>query len=102
MALTVEIKSDAVETRNGMSARTNRPYSIRSQTGYIICYDAQGNKQPYPERISLNLEDNQQAYPVGHYLLDTDKCIYVGDFGRLMLGRPKLTPVKSGNLQAAA
>ena len=102
MALTVEVKSDAVETRQGTSSRNNRPYTIRSQNAYITVYDAQGNKAPYPERISLNLDDNQQAYPVGTYLLDTDKCIYVGDFGRLMLGRPKLVPVKSSGLQAAA
>lgn len=101
MALTIEVKTDAVETRQGVSSRTNKPYTIRSQAAYITCYDQSGQKAPYPERISLNLDDNQQAYPVGHYLLDTDKCIYVGDFGRLMLGRPKLTPVKNSNLQAA-
>lgn len=98
MALRIEVKSDAVETRSGTS-KNGKPYSIRSQTAYAYTYEQNGNPKPFPERISLNLEDNQQAYPVGNYALDLEKSIYVGDFGRLSLGRPILVSAK---LQAAA
>lgn len=100
MALKIEVKSTEVETRTGTSPRTGKPYTIRSQVAYAFTLERNGQPRSYPERISLNLEDNDQPYPVGVYYLD-DRSVYVGDFGRLMLGRPILTPVKQ-NLQAAA
>ncbi|WP_109014409.1 single-stranded DNA-binding protein [Novimethylophilus kurashikiensis] len=100
MALKIEIKSAEIETRHGTSARTGKPFTIRSQIAYAHTLERNGTPRAYPERISINLEDDDQPYPVGTYTLD-DRSVYVGDFGRLMLGRPVLVPVKS-NLQAAA
>lgn len=100
MALKIEVKSVEVETRNGTSGRTGKPYTIRSQAAYAFTMERNGQPRAYPERISINLEDNEQPLAVGVYTLD-DRSVYVGDFGRLMLGRPILTPVKA-SLQAAA
>lgn len=100
MALKVIVKSIDIAQREGTSRR-GQPYKIRSQDAYIHTYLADGRQAPYPERFALNLEDGQEPYPVGEYTLDTDPCIYVGDFGRLTLGRPRLVAVTQG-VKAAA
>lgn len=101
MALKIEVKGTEVETRNGVSARTGKPYSIRSQNAYAHTMESNGNPRPFPDRISLNLDDDQHPYAAGMYLLD-DRSIYVGDFGRLTLGRPVLVSVTPKSVQQAA
>lgn len=90
----IEVKSTEVTTRSGTSQRTGQPWTIRSQEGYAYTFDQTGKVRPYPERISLQLDDNQLPFPIGNYDLSL-ASIYVGDFGRLMMGRPQLTPVAS-------
>jgi len=88
----IEVKSTAVETRNGTASKTGRPYSIRTQEAYAYTFDSTGKPRPYPERISLQLEDDQMPFAVGIFDL-SPASVYVGDFGRLMMGRPLLIPV---------
>lgn len=85
----IEVKSTEVRTVQGTSKKTGKPYTIRDQEAYAHTLDKDGKPRPYPERISLQLEDNQPAFEVGSYAL-SPAAIYVGDFGRLMLGRPVL------------
>ena len=95
----IEVKTTEVQTRNGVSQRTGNPWTIRSQDAYAYTFDQNGKPRPYPERISLQLDDNQLAYPVGTYDLSL-ASIYVGDFGRLMMGRPQLTPLAAAKAVA--
>jgi hypothetical protein len=88
----IEVKTTEVQTRNGTSQRTGQPWTIRSQDAWAYTLDSNGKPRPYPERISLQLDDNQLPFPLGNYDL-SPASIYVGEFGRLMMGRPQLTPV---------
>jgi helix-destabilizing protein len=89
----IEVKSDAVETRSGIAQKTQKPYSIRTQEAYAHTVDPSGAIRPYPERIALQLDDDQKPFPPAMYMLQPSS-VYVGDFGRLNLGRPVLQPLK--------
>lgn len=86
----IEIASNAVETKSGISAKTSKAYSIRQQEGWATIYNGQtGTVNPHPQKIVFTLEDNQAPYPVGQYLLDPSS-LYIGKFDALSVGRVKL------------
>jgi hypothetical protein len=95
----IEVKSTEVQSRNG-TRQNGTPWSMRSQEAYAFTFDANGRERPYPERISLQLDDNQAPYNVGQYNLHP-MSIYVGEFGRLMCGRPQLSPIAANAAKAA-
>lgn len=94
----VNIASTAVNVKAGISTRTNKPFSMREQIGWIYMFDQQGKPNPHPQSITLILDGNDAPYPVGDYLL-APESFYVGAFGSIKV-RPKLEPVKK--LAAAA
>jgi len=95
-----EIKSTDLRQISGTSTKSGKPYSIREQEAWAFLYGRDGKPQPYPQRVSLSLGDDQQPYEPGLYYLDPSS-IYVGDFGKLMLGRPVLVKVVSDAKKAA-
>jgi len=95
----IEVKSTEVRTINGTSKKTGKPYTIRDQEAYAHTLDKDGKPRAYPERISLQLEGDQPPFDPGTYHL-SPSSVYVGDFGRLMLGRPVL--VKAPAVSRAA
>jgi hypothetical protein len=88
----IEVKTTEVVTRTGPRKDGSGEWKIRSQDAWAFTYDQTGKQRPYPERISLQLDDQQLPFQIGTYELNLSS-IYVGDFGRLMMGRPQLTPV---------
>lgn len=96
--LKIEIKSAEVFVKSGVSAKTGKPYNIRTQEAYAHVYDKSGHPAPYPVRIVLSLPDTGPAYNPGTYQLDP-RCIYVDRFGSLAIARPVLVPAQ---LKAAA
>lgn len=97
--LKIEIKSALITEISGTS-KLGKPYHMRKQSAWAHTYDQQGNPNPYPERIELTLNDGQDPFPVGNYTL-SDKCFFVGDFGKLEVGRLVLEPVAAA-VRAAA
>jgi hypothetical protein len=95
----IEVKGTEVSTRNGFR-KDGSPWSMRTQEAYAFTFDANGRERPYPERISLQLDDDQAPYNVGLYNL-LPMSIYVGEFGRLMCGRPQLSPIAANAAKAA-
>ncbi len=85
----IEVKSTAVSVRNGTSATTGKPWEIREQQAYAHCTDRDGNPEAYPQRITINLRDGAQPFPLGEYTLG-DASFYVGQYGRLSIGAPVL------------
>lgn len=92
----IEIKDATVSTRSGN--KNGRDWSMRSQEAWAHTVNRAGNLNPYPEKLSITLEDDQAPYAPGIYQL-MPASLYVGDFGSLRLGRPVLAPIKQ---QAAA
>lgn len=91
MSLRIEIKSNLITDINGVS-KAGKPYHMRKQVGWAYTYDQQGVLNPYPERIEISVNDGQDPYPLGNYAV-SDKCIYVGDFNSLTVGRLILEPI---------
>lgn len=93
------VESDQVETRSGVSARNNRPYSITTQAIRVMLDFIRG-----PARITL--VDGQAPYPVGEYEIDLESSVRIAGFGELELSRnlvikpvrvsPAIAPVRTG------
>ncbi len=98
--INIEIKSDQIVTRNGISKRTGQPYLMREQEAWGFICGGDGRVPPYPTRISLQLEDNQPPFPAGNYILDPSS-IYVGQYSKLSLGRIRLAPAQKTSVKGA-
>lgn len=87
----VEIRSDEIRMKSGISARTNKNYSIREQDGFIHLPG-----EPYPQRCCMMLEEGAAPYQPGIYELDP-ASFFVGRFGqvniRLRLARQSRQPL---------
>lgn len=96
----VEVQSAEVISKSGTSAKTGKPYSIREQAAYAYLYDRNGNAEPHPRPIRIGLDDGQNPYSPGNYLL-TPESIFVGGFGELKFGRVKLRPLANAAQKVA-
>lgn len=83
MLVYVEIPSDEVEEKQGVSERG--VYHTRRQVGYIHQGEA------YPEKVTLNL-GSVQAYPAGRYLLG-QSSFRRDQFGFKLQSQLNLVPV---------
>lgn len=97
--LKVEVSTTMVDVKNGTSAKTGKPYSIREQEAWAYCYDKEGKPYPHPSKIRVTLDDDQQAYPLGNYIIDPSS-IYVDRFGQVAI-RCKLRPSVASAQRAA-
>lgn len=88
----IEIDSQELREFKGVSAKNNKPFHLRIQSGYAFIVGPDGKPNKYPEKFELMLENDQAPYPSGVYTLHPS-AIGVRD-GRLTLG-VNLTPVKS-------
>jgi len=88
----IEIESQTIQTRSGVSSKTGKPYTIHEQSALLF---RDGEK--YPERIKLNLDDGATPYAPGQYSLH-DSSFSVNRYDSLQV-RPVLSPLK---VQAAA
>ncbi len=85
MSIKIEVSSDVVETRSGISARNNKPYSMREQEAYAHTVDRDGVISKYPQKIKVTLRDNQPPYAPGFYTV-APESFYVDRFDSLSLG----------------
>lgn len=93
--LVVEVRSDDVKVKEGTSARTQKPYRIVEQTAY-----AHLPGQPYPQRCTIGVPDNEEPYAPGLYPVSPDSY-FVGRFEQLMF-RPRLERGQRRDLPASA
>lgn len=100
--LKVEVSTLVVDTKNGTSAKTGKPYSIREQEAWITCYGKDGKPYPHPQRMKVTLDDDQpEPYPLGQYILDP-ASIYIDRFGQVAI-RARLRPAPApAQVQKAA
>lgn len=99
----VSVKSTDVRNQSGNAKATGKPYNLDFQTVYIHTCDRKGNPNPYPEKVEIMLDRNEQGsalfYPIGEYVL-APQSIYVGRSGDLSIS-PKLQPLKAEPKPAA-
>lgn len=94
MNITFEFANETVSVIEGINAK-GRPYKIRKQECFV-----HGNG-PYPEKYSITLPDNVQAYGQGFYV---PRVVFAqGRFGALEVARDlNLQMVKAPAAKAAA
>lgn len=95
----IEVNTSAFDAKQGISARTGKPYSIREQEAWAFLSDRDGKLQPHPQRIRITLGDGDAPYTPGLYQLDPSS-VYVGDFSQLNI-RARLRPLGQSAIKAA-
>jgi len=85
MSIKIEVSSDTVITRSGISARTGKPYSMREQEAYAHTVSRDGQPSKYPQRIKITLGDTQAPYQPGLYTV-APESFYTDRFESLTLG----------------
>lgn len=88
----VEIESPKVDVKNGTSAKSGKPYSIREQVGWIYAFDNEGKPFKHAQQTRLTLPDDQPApYPVGVYVVHP-ASIYIDRWGQASI-KARLMPL---------
>ncbi|EJE52912.1 Helix-destabilising protein [Acidovorax sp. CF316] len=92
----VSVTSTDVRNQSGTAKASGKAYSLNFQTVYFHTHDRTGKPNPYPEKVEIILEKNEQGaalfYPAGEYTL-APESIYVDRTGNLAISA-KLNPVK--------
>lgn len=93
----VSVKSTDVRNQSGNVKATGKPYSLNFQTVYLHTYDRHGKLNPYPEKVEIILEKNEQGqalfYPIGEYQL-APESVYVNRNGDVAIS-PKLLALQA-------
>jgi hypothetical protein len=95
--LKVNITSNHVHLKSGVSSKTGKPYEIREQEVWVHLFDRDGKPNPYPSSVLVTLERDQPAYNPGEYTIHPSS-FYANGYKQLAM-RLRLQP---GKLQAAA
>lgn len=92
----VSVTSTEVRNQSGNAKASGKPYSLNFQEVWVHTSDRKGNPNPYPEKVEVILDKNEQGaalfYPAGEYTLSPNS-IYVDRNGTLAIS-PRLVPVK--------
>jgi hypothetical protein len=92
MTITVQIESEVVRVKKGVSGRTGKPWEMREQTAI-----AHGVGR-FPVETTITLPDGVDGYKVGHYELSTP--LVVGRYGFEVSRDLGLVPVKQAQKAA--
>lgn len=65
----IEVKSAVIREKNGTAKATGKPYAMRFQQVYIHGFYQDGFPSDVPRATTVQMEDNQQPYPVGLYAM---------------------------------
>jgi len=82
--LKVQVETTVFNLKQGTSAKTGKPYSIREQEAWMFGYGRDGKQQPHPQKIKITLDDDQNPYEVGTYQIDP-ASLYVDRFGQVAI-----------------
>lgn len=96
MSLQVNVREAKIDTKNGVSRKTGKPYSIHEQPAYVTLPNGE------TRRITLQHEDGDPPLLIGDYQ-PKPSAYWVGDFGALSIStRAKhWEPVASATKKAA-
>lgn len=76
----ITIKSTNIETKEGTSSKTGKPYTLYLQT-------AEAETVEFRAKLELTLGDDAKAYPVGEYSVDWDRSVVVDQYGSFRFAR---------------
>lgn len=90
MSIKVAIEVVDVQVKTGTNSRG--PWQIREQEAWAHLKNRDGTDQRHPTRIVLNLDEQQQPYPIGEYTI-AGTSFYAGKYSSLMFS-PRLVPLR--------
>lgn len=101
----VSVTSTEVRNQSGNAKATGKAYSLNFQTVWAHTYDRSGKPNPYPEKVEIILDKNEQGaalfWPIGEYTL-APESVYVSRNGVLTISTsPRLVPLKPAPAAAA-
>jgi hypothetical protein len=82
-SLVIEIHSDEVEHRSGVS-KAGKDWEMFEQEAWV-----RFNNAPFPEKIKINIKD-KTPIKRGIYVLDPSRVCTVGNFGSLEINDRKI------------
>lgn len=97
----IEIKTEQVKVKSGVSAKTQKPFKVTEQIGWAFLTSQDGSVKPYPTEIRIQLEEGQFPYKPGFYSI-APQSVVVGQFEKLTFGALILVPVPAAALKSAA
>lgn len=95
----VQVESVEIQTKNGTSQRTGKPYAIREQEAWGYFCGPDGKPHPHPQKMRITLGDQDQPYPVGTYII-APESLYPDRYGQVTC-RVRLRPVAAPAAAAA-
>lgn len=99
----ISVKSTEVRNQRGNGKVSGKPYDMNFQTVWAHTSDRNGNPNPFPEKVEIILEKNEQGaplfFPVGEYTL-APNSVYVDRGGNLSIS-PRLLALKPKAAPAA-
>ena len=91
----VTIASQATRNMSGIGKASQKAYNLEFQTAYVHVVGKDGKPAPFPEKVEIILDRNEQgqplAYAPGEYQLHP-ASIYVDRNGSLAVS-PRLAPL---------
>lgn len=88
--IVIAIESTQVNEKSGN--KNGKDWFMRFQQVSITGHSVDGFPSKHPRETTIQLEDGEQPYAVGNYVL-ASTAFYFGDFGRFTMGRIKLQPL---------
>lgn len=99
----VSVKSTEVRHQSGKAKATGKDYDLSFQVAYFHTFDKSGRPNPFPEKVEIILDKNEQGaplyYPEGEYTL-SPSSVYVDRGGNLAI-RPRLVPLQKKPVAAS-
>lgn len=86
---TKEVNEEVIKPSGKPGAKVFQPFTKRYQSGYVQLVQPNGQMEPYPAKVNVNLEENQPPFEPGFYVV-TDESFYVDRNKNLLLGRMRL------------
>jgi len=88
----ISVKSTDIRNQRGKAKTSGKDYDLNFQTVYVHTFDRNGKPNPYPEKVEIILEKDDQGaalyHPVGEYTL-APQSVYVSRNGDLAIS-PRL------------
>lgn len=92
----ISVKSTEVRNQRGTGKTSGKAYDLSFQTVWAHTSDRKGNPNPFPEKVEIILDKNDQGaalfYPIGEYTL-APNSVYVDRSGNLSIS-PRLVVLK--------
>lgn len=73
--LKVKVIDSHIETRNGVSTKTGKPYTLITQPNVVVEFNNEVRLVP------ISLQDGHVPFSAGDYFLDPIELIQIGRFG---------------------